>query len=184
MIFKMKIRPVEGRKEHQTRKVSSFRSASLYGLVIGLLGLATLSSCKVIEYVPVKGDTVVEYRDSVITKLDTITITRTEVEKVRDYTGLLDVLEMETKYSKATAWVDTSASVLKGTLEDKPVPVQVVVPSTVEYHQKDSIQVIQIPIEVERQVRYIPRWCWYSLVFNILVLLLIILGIYFKIFKF
>ena len=133
-----------------------------YGLVCALSVAISAQSCKTIQYVPVKGDTQVEYRDSIITKLDTITVTRTETQKVRDYTGLLNVLEMETKYARATAWVDTTSGVgiLKGTLEDKDVPLEVVVPSKEEYHQKDSIKVEQVPykVEVVKEKKVYPKW--------------------------
>ena len=141
-------------------KISSAARKSLYGLVICLYGAVTIPSCSTVKYIPVKGDTQVEYRDSIITRLDTITVTRTEVEKVRDYTGLLDTLRLETKGAKATAYVDTVSNTLRGSLEDKVFPLEVVVPVKEEYHLKDSTstQEIAIPTIVEKQVKVVPKF--------------------------
>lgn len=129
-------------------------------LILGALLCLTAASCRTVQYVPVKGDTVVEYRDSVVTRLDTLTIYRTVTEKVRDYTGLLDTLRLETAGAKATAYVDTTSNTLRGSLEDKDVPLEVVVPVKEEYHGRDSVSVQQVPVKVEiiREVKVVPRF--------------------------
>lgn len=150
----------------------------LFALVYGLL----LGSCGQIKYVPVKGETVVEYRDSIVTKLDTVTVMLKETEKVRDYTGMLDTLELETKAAKARAWLDTAANTLKGTLEDKPVTLNVVVPSHEQYHQKDSIQIQEVPVEVpvEKIVEVVPKFWRVTGIIGIILSILVLLYLFIK----
>lgn len=127
----------------------------------GLVGaISLLLACAPAKEIPV--ETKIEYRDSVRieTVLDTIGVYRTRLERVRDYAGLTDVLVMETEGAKATAWVDTTENVLKGTLEDKQVPVQAVVPHQLEYHQRDSVITKEIikTVEIEKEKKIYPRW--------------------------
>lgn len=127
----------------------------------GLVGaISLLLACAPVKEIPV--ETKIEYRDSVRieTVLDTIEVYRTRLERVRDYAGLTDVLVMETEGAKATAWVDTTENVLKGTLEDKQVPVQAVVPHQLEYHQRDSVITKEIikTVEIEKEKKVYPRW--------------------------
>lgn len=174
-------------------QVSSFLRKLLYGEMGALYGaivaIFLLGGCKTIQYVPIKGDTEVVYKDSVITRLDTLYLYRKEIERVRDFTGLLDTLRLETKGARATAYIDTSTSpaLLKGTLEDKNVPMEVVVPTKEEYHLKDSSTHQQIPIPTVitevKEVKYVP-WI-YKLLSSIglitLVTVMISLGI--KVYK-
>ena len=178
------LRAISGDLRHFGSKWRDYTLKS-YKLILALFLCLTAASCKVIQYVPVKGDTQVEYRDSIITKLDTLTVTRTEIEKVRDYTGLLDTLTMETKGAKATAWIDTTASALKGTLEDKDTPLDVIVPHQLEYHQKDSIKIEQVPypVEVEKIKKIYPRWMVILSILGIISTLLLGFDVYLKIKK-
>lgn len=155
-----KIKPIEAVFQCRWHSLLSLLRKSLYGLVLALYGAAVISSCTTVKYIPVKGETTVEYRDSIVTKLDTITVTRTEIQRVRDYTGMLDTLRLETKTARATAYLDTAARAIKGSLEDKEVPMQVVVPSKEEYHQRDSVERVEVPIpvEVEKVVEVVPKF--------------------------
>ena len=115
-------------------------------------------SCKV-QYVPVKETEYVTVRDSVYFR-DTTIQYKIEKEYVRDYTGLLDTLEMETSYASARAWVDTSRAVLAGSIRNKEnvinIPVQVKEKVTV----MDSIvyRDVPVPVEVVRTVH--PKYEW------------------------
>ena len=140
--------------------MSSRLRKSLCGLVCALVGLVSMQSCGTIKEVPVKTEII--YRDSIKieTRIDTLTVWKTKVEKVRDFTGLEDTLILETSNAKASCWIDTSKVLLVGEIEDKDVPVQVAVPTKEEYHQKDSIktQEILVPYEVEKEVKVIPKF--------------------------
>lgn len=144
-------------------------------LVFILLGLLVLS-CKV-QYVPVKETEYVTVRDSVYFR-DTTIQYKIEKEYVRDYTGLLDTLEMETSYASARAWVDTSRAVLAGSIRNKEnvinIPVQVKEKVTV----RDSIvyKDVPVPVEVEKVVH--PKyegWLWGYVVLTLLAFILFLL---------
>jgi hypothetical protein len=149
----VKIKPVEALSRPR------WTIAPLAALIVAC-GLA-VGSCKTI-YVPVPGQTVVEYRDSVVTKLDTLKIEIKNTEYIRDWTGLLDTLALSAEGGKvkSRAWVDTTKSILAGELMTEPRQVDVVVPHQLEYHQKDSTTVkpvvIEVPVEVVKKVY--PRW--------------------------
>ena len=137
-------------------------------LVFILLGLLVLS-CKV-QYVPVKETEYVTVRDSVYFR-DTTIQYKIEKEYVRDYTGLLDTLEMETSYASARAWVDTSRAVLAGSIRNKEnvinIPVQVKEKVTV----RDSIvyKDVPVPVEVVRTVH--PKYEWALWLWGVVALL-------------
>ena len=137
-------------------------------LVFILLGLLVLS-CKV-QYVPVKETEYVTVRDSVYFR-DTTIQYKVEKEFVRDYTGLLDTLDMETSYASARAWVDTSRAVLAGSIRNKEnvinIPVQVKEKVTV----RDSIvyRDVPVPVEVVRTVHpNYEGWLWGYVVITLL----------------
>ena len=147
----------------------------------GLLVFSTLfllfffAGCKV-QYVPVEHTEYVTVRDSVYLK-DTTIQYKIEKEYVRDYTGLLDTLDMETSYASARAWVDTSRATLSGEIKNKEnvinIPVQVKEKVTV----RDSIvyQDRPVPVEVIKTVHPgYEKWLWGWLVFSLLGLALFV----------
>ena len=147
----------------------------------GLLVFSTLfllvffAGCKV-QYVPVEHTEYVTVRDSVYLR-DTTIQYKIEKEYVRDFTGLLDTLDMETSYASARAWVDTSRATLSGEIKNKEnvinIPVQVKEKVTV----RDSIvyQDRPVPVEVEKVVHPgYEKWLWGWLVFSLLGLALFV----------
>ena len=157
-------KPVDGPLTSETRNYTSRPYKPILDkgkcLLGAIIALSLAVACGTPKEIPV--ETKIEYRDSVRieTVLDTIEVYRTRLERVRDYTGLTDMLVMETEGAKATAWVDTTENVLKGTLEDKQVPVQAVVPHQLEYHQRDSVITKEIikTVEIEKEKKVYPRW--------------------------
>jgi hypothetical protein len=137
--------------------------------------LVFFAGCKV-QYVPVEHTEYVTVRDSVYLR-DTTIQYKIEKEYVRDYTGLLDTLDMETSYATARAWVDTSKAVLAGEIKNKEnvinIPVQVKEKVTV----RDSIvyQDRPVPVEVIKTVHPgYEKWLWGWLVFSLLGLALFV----------
>lgn len=92
-------------------------------LIATLAGATLLLSCgtprEIIKYVD---------REVEKVRFDTLTVEKTKIERVRDFTGLLDTLHLETASAEAVSWIDTTQAVLRGSLSDKPNPVTVVVP--------------------------------------------------------
>lgn len=129
-----------------------------------------LWGCRTIQYVPIKQTEYVTVRDSVYLR-DTTIKYKVEKEYVKDYTGLLDTLHLETGLAEASAWVDTTKSVLAGEIKNKrkniDIPVQVkekvVVRDSIVYKEKP------VPVEVEKVVhpKY-EKWLWAWLVASLL----------------
>ena len=144
-------------------------------LVSLALGLLVFGGCKTV-YIPVEHTEYVTVRDSVYFR-DTTVQYKVEKEYVKDYTGLLDTLHLETGLAEATAWVDTSKSVLAGEIRNKEkvvdIPVQVkekiVVRDSIVYQDKP------VPVEVIKTVH--PKyegWLCGWLVFSLLGLALFV----------
>lgn len=119
----------------------------------------SLAACTTIKYVPIKGETIV--KDSLIieTRIDTLKV-KLPPERVRDWTGLLDTLRLETGYAISTSYVDTARSIISGTLVTKETPVDVYVPSTHTLEKKDSIIYKEIPyrVEITKEKKVYPKW--------------------------
>ena len=148
-------------------------------ILIPILGiLAIFQSCKTV-YVPVKGETII--KDSIIreTRIDTVKV-QLPPEKVRDWTGLLDTLKMETSLATSTSWVDTTRGILTGELVNKDKPLDVPVPVSTTTEKKDSIvyQEVPVPVEVVKEVKVIPKfWMVFGIIGIVLSCVLITIGI-------
>ena len=141
--------------------------------------LCIFSGCKV-QYVPVEHTEYVHTIDSVYFR-DTTIKYKVEKEYVRDYTGLLDTLDLETSYASARAWLDTSRAVLAGSIRNKEnvinIPVQVKEKVTV----RDSIVYKDVPVPVEVVKTVHPKYEWALWVWGIVALLLLGFLLYRKI---
>ena len=147
-------------------------------LILGIL--VFLTACTTIKYIPIKGETIV--KDSIIveTRIDTLRI-QLPPEKVRDWTGLLDTLNMETRFAQSKSWVDTTKGILAGELVSKEKPLEVHLPSTHTIEYKDSLVYKEIPVEVEVVKTVHPKyekWIW---IWSVLSFLGIALFIYKKV---
>lgn len=155
---------------------------SMFSLITGIF-LALASCSPKVVYLP--SDTVVEYRDSVIYKVDTLKIA-VPVETVKEVVPPRDTLKMATSVAEAKAWVDTTTNTLKGELKNKKTSLsqpQVVYKEKIQY--RDSLVTKEVPVEVEKIVekRYVP-FIWKLLgSVGILALLFLALKIYFKLGK-
>ena len=149
-------------------------------LVCLTLGLLVFTGCKTV-YIPVEHTEYVTVRDSVYFR-DTTVQYKVEKEYVKDYTGLLDTLYLETGMAEASAWVDTTKSVLAGEIRNKEnvinIPVQVKEKVTV----RDSIvyQDKPVPVEVVVTKTKYPAVFWWLLGWCILSIGYIAVKVYFK----
>ena len=135
-------------------------------LLIALLLLITAAACKTIQYVPVKGDTVVEYRDTTIWKDSLI---YTPVEVVKEVVPQMDTLKMETSLAEAQSYVDTTTNTLKGSIKNKKgITEQIKWREKIVY--RDSLVTQEVPVEVQvtKEVKVHP---WYEKILWILSLL-------------
>lgn len=139
--------------------------------------------CATVKEVPVQTtqtdsvriEKVVEYRDTTIY----VDVPR---EIIREVVPELDTLYMENTVATSRSYLDTDTRTLKGELKTKPtkLPQPVKLPETTEKEEIIKEVIKEVPVTVEIEKRYIPEWCWYSLIGNIVVVLLIGFRLYLK----
>lgn len=139
-------------------------------LVSILIIILLAFSCSTIKYVPIKGDTVVEYRDTTIFR-DSIIYTPQEV--VKEVVPQFDTLNIETSLASATAFVDTTTRTLKGSIKNKKG-----VTETIKYKEKvvyrDSVVTQEIPVEVQ-VTKEVKTHFWYEKILWVLSLVSLIM---------
>ena len=149
------------------------------GLLIMLMlimSLVSLVSCSTVKYVPVGTETVVEYRDTTIYLTDTVTI-EIPKEVVKEIVPQDKISILST--SLATSEAKIEKGMLTHRLEQKgTLKTQIDTIVTVQYVDRYINK--EVPIEVVKEVKHIPNWCWYSLIFNIVIILFIAFRIYLK----
>lgn len=140
-----------------------------------------LASCKTIQYVPVETIKEVHIKDSIYV---TDTLVRVELEKARlsDFVDVGDTLVLQTDLARSTAFIDTTAGKLKGTLEnikpyvEKPIPVQ----HKIEYRDTVITKEIPVEVEVEKVVKVVPFFWKFLSVIGLIALLILALKLVFK----
>ena len=131
-----------------------------------------LTSCSTIKYVPVKGEDI--YHTEYITK---DSIVYTPVEVIREVDPEMDTLYMETTVAKAKAYLDTNLNTLKGEMKNKK---EIIYKDKIVYRDSIIIQKQEVPVEVEVVKKVIPKWVYYSLGLNILILSFFAIRLYFR----
>ena len=154
-------------------------------VLVGAILLFSLDGCKT-QHTVIKEETVTRYVDSTIWHTDT-NFFEIPVEIYRDYTGLLDTLRLENKYSIVWSAVDTNNMILLGELKSKNVKVPV------EYKWKERIiyqdttifkeKEIPVPYPVVEEKRYIPNFAWICIVWAAISIVLLGLWLYVKFWK-
>lgn len=141
-----------------------------------LILLIVAVSCGTTQYIPVENFERVEYRDSLIYVNDTITI---EVPKEKIvYVGTADTLS-QISTSLAVSEAKIEQGILTHTLEQKgEIKTQIDTFFVVEYI--DRIVEREIPVEVEKEVKYTPDWVWYNLIYSIVLTLIVGFSLYIK----
>lgn len=118
-------------------------------LIISLLCLAV--SCKTIQYIPIKGDTQIEYRDTTIWRDSLI---YTPIEVVKEIVPELDTLYMSTSLAEASAYVDTTNRVIRGIIKNKKgITEQIKWREKIVYRDSISTQEVPVPVEVVKEVK-------------------------------
>lgn len=151
-----------------------------YYLLIILTLIICLSSCGSIREIPVKSETIINVRDSIVWHDSTI-INYITKERVVDIVPQYDTLLLETDYAKSMSYVDTTHHVLRGEIENKDtVPIKTEIKWKEKIIEKEVEVEKEVPVEVEVEKEIIPKWCWYSVIFNVIVLFIISIRIYRK----
>ena len=142
--------------------------------------LIFLTSCSCFKNVP-REEIHYFQKDSIILKIvDSVKYIPVEryVEIIPEY----DTLKMETSLAQAEAFVDTNTHTLKGKIENKK-SVEKCVKIVEKYVEKCDTIFVKVPVTVEvvKEKKVVPKWCWYLLEFVVLVALVYAVKIYLKI---
>ena len=159
--------------------------------IILLTSLSCFSSCGSLKQVPVTNNSSVIFKDSLIIRdstrfIDSIIYVPIPREKVMEIISQIDTSYLETSVAESQAYVDTNSLMIVHSLENKDTVLKerivykdkYITETRIVY--KDSIQVKEIPVEVEVVKTVYPKTYWYLLGFFILVLVYIGIRIYLK----
>lgn len=159
--------------------------------IILLTSLSCFSSCGSLKQVPVTNNSSVIFKDSLIIRdstrfIDSIIYVPVPREKVMEIISQIDTSFLETSIAESQAYVDTNSLMIVHSLENKDTVLKerivykdkYITETRIVY--KDSIQVKEIPVEVEVVKTVYPKTYWYLLGFFILVLIYIGIRIYLK----
>lgn len=136
----------------------------------------TLLGCGQTRLIPVRTETIVNYRDSLVIR-DSVRLISLPVESEKDYSRYPDTLYLETSLAGAKTWLDTSANVLRGEIHNKPV-AKLPVPYKEHTVYRDSLVYKEVPVEVVKEVKThygYEKWLWGYVVVSLLVIALYIL---------
>ena len=137
----------------------------LFALILPLL----ISGCCVTKpRCPQKEETIIHYIDSIAWH-DSTVVTYLDKERYVDIVKPLDTLNLETSYAQATAYLDTSMQVLKGSIENKTdVPINTVIKWKEKLVYKDTTITKEIPVDVPVEVIKYPKSYWWFMAISIL----------------
>lgn len=153
-----------------------------FALAVGL----AVGSCGQIKYVPVETNTEVNVKDSLVINIkDSVRITERSVYK--DYAGLLDTLRIKKNgVASMTAWADTTHNLINGTLETEPQEEKTKIIYKDRWKVRDSLvfKEVPVPVEVTKEVPYLPKFWRVTGVFGIVCLVLLLAVIGWKVYGF
>lgn len=137
--------------------------------------------CASIKQVPVQ---TIE-RDSVVVKeiiRDTVIVTEI-VPQFVDRVVEIPVIPQDTLSEISTSYAVSTAGITNNQLHHT-IRNKENIPIKIEYKDKEIIKTeykeVEVPVEVIVEKKYIPNWCWWSLIINIIMALLTGFKIYMK----
>lgn len=130
-----------------------FRNIALWFAVAVLF---TAISCGTVKYVPVHTTEYVSVHDTTYLHR-TDTLVEVQKSRISDFSGLLDTLLLRTDLAVSRAFVDTTAGILRGTLEQSgKLPVQIVWKERVVTRDSLVYQDVPVPVVEEKIVKTVP----------------------------
>ena len=163
-------------RKDNTEKLALNVVQFLFVLILLVMLLFSFVACGSIKEIPVSTIEKIEYRDSIIVIKEFVEV---EVPKEKIvYVGPADttsILATEIAYSEAKI----DKGILTHTLEQKG-SVKAKLDTIIRVEYVDKIIEREIPIEVQIEKKVTPTWCWWNLIYSIVVTLLIIGYIYIK----
>lgn len=149
----------------------------IFALILLVMILFSFIGCGTIKEIPVQTIEKEIIRDSIIRIIDTV---RVEVP----YEKIVEVVPKDTTSQIATSLAFSEAKIEGGylhhSLEQKgqiTTKIDTVIITKIITKEVEK----EVPVEVVKEVKYTPKWAWWSLIFNIVIILLIAFKIYLKI---
>jgi hypothetical protein len=167
------------KKKDESAKLAVSIAQFIFALILLVMILFSFIGCgttqvlaekETIEKIIVKDSLI--YRDSIV---------YIPQERIVEIVPQLDTLFMDIETASSKAYLDTTNMLLRGELKSKKKEV-VRYQTIIEY--RDRVDTVYIkepqPYEVIKEVKYTPKWAWWSLIGNIIVILYIAFRIYIK----
>lgn len=148
----------------------------LMALLAALLLLLGIGGCSTVKYVPIQTEEKVIVKDSLIYVRDTITV---EIPKE----VIKEIVPADTTSILKTSLAMSEARLEEGKLHhslEQSGAVKTVVDTCYVTRIEEKVVYQDRPIEVPKEVKHIPSFFWWSLIFNIITVLFIIFKIYLK----
>lgn len=148
----------------------------LIALLAALFLLLGIGGCSTVKYVPIQTEEKVIVKDSLIYVRDTITV---EIPKE----VIKEIVPADTTSILKTSLAISEARLEEGKLHhslEQSGAVKTVVDTCYVTRIEEKVVYQDRPIEVPKEVKYIPSFFWWSLIFNIITVLFIIFKIYLK----
>ena len=147
--------------------------AALLAALFILLGIC---GCSTVKYVPIQTEERVEVRDSLIYIRDTVTVEiPKEIVKEIVPSDTISIL----KTSVATSEARLEQGHLHHTLEQSGT-IKTRLDTFYITRVEEKVVYQDRPVEVQKEIKHIPSWCWWSLIFNIVGVLMLIFFVYLK----
>jgi hypothetical protein len=148
----------------------------IFAIIFLVMILFSFIGCSTPKYVPVQTVEKIEYKDTTIFIHDTIKVDI-------PHETIKQIVPQDTISILSTNLAHSEAKITKGilyhSLEQKG-SVKVKYDTIVKVQYVDKIIEKEIPVEVIKEVKHIAQWCWWSLIFNIVIILLIGFRIYLR----
>lgn len=144
--------------------------------IVYLIPFLFLISCSSLKEIPVQTIERIEYRDSTVFIHDTLTI-EVPVEKVKEIVPQDTVSQIATSLAFSEAKIDKG--MLYHSLEQKG-EIKTVYDTIVTVEYIDRIIEKEVPIEVEVIKHKRDNIFWFSIIFNILIIAVILFKLYIK----
>jgi len=149
------------------------------GLVAILLSATLVYGCGVVKPRPIKEETIIHQIDSIAWHDSTI-MHYLDKERYVDIVKPLDTLHLETSYAKATAYLDTANTVLRGEIENKDVPIKQTIKWKEKIVYRDATIIKEVPVEVTKEVIKYPKTYWWFMAISILAVVYLGVKLYLK----
>lgn len=148
----------------------------LMALLAALLLLLGIGGCSTVKYVPIQTEEKVIVKDSLIYVRDTITV---EIPKE----VVKEIVPADTTSILKTSLAMSEARLEEGRLYhslEQSGAVKTVVDTCYVTRIEEKVVYQDRPIEVPKEVKHLPSFFWWSLIFNIITVLFIIFKIYLR----